>query len=321
MVEPADKGEPQAGYSTHPALKAWNRLSTPLPALQELSVIRDEGKSCIYRLRGTGANSFSVVAKQSRTAARERIVYEQVLPKLRVSYPRYFGFVEGEEGRNWLFLEYAEGEHFSLSCPKHRAWAGEWLAALHGSAERAELSGLLPFLGPDQYLQRMQQVRARLQEALTSCNWPADDQGVVATVIAQCDFLESRWDCVERWCAELPQTLVHGDFKPKNVIIQFSLGAPNVLVFDWETSGWGPPTEDLAYVDPSAYFSAVRDFWPGIGARRMDHMAILGRIFRGLSEYVWESRKFEPHWQVSAAKLGSFYARTAHAISLAEWSN
>ena len=117
----------------------------------------------------------------------------------------------------------------------------------------------------------------------------------------------------------MPRTLVHGDFKPRNVVIGPARGGPALFPFDWEVSGWGVPAEDLAYIDLPSYHNAIRSHWPSVCMQELQCMKALGRIFRGLSEFSWESVKFDPNWDVSTVKLRIYQARMAEAIKMANW--
>ncbi len=117
----------------------------------------------------------------------------------------------------------------------------------------------------------------------------------------------------------MPRTLLHGDFKPKNIIVRASCEGPVLVPFDWEASGWGVPAEDIAYVNLAAYHAVVKGHWPDLSMQDLEYMKTVGTILRGLSEIFWESVKFEPHWEVSSAKLCFYQTRMAEAIEMAKW--
>ena len=148
---------------------------------------------------------------------------------------------------------------------------------------------------------------------------PAVDLEVIEDVISQCDLLQSRWPRVEQWCSCLPCTLIHGDFKPRNVVIRTCVTESSVFAFDWEASGWGVPTADLAYVDIASYHKAVSQHWPDVSIEDVGLMKTVGRIFRGIEEFRWESEKFDPRWEASTIKLNYYRERMAEAIQMAQW--
>ena len=321
MAEQVRFQQPQAGVSCHPAVQAWNRLNTEPSELGEISLLKKRFKSTIYRIESLGARGSSVVAKCCRkeVAAHERLIYEEILPDLPVSTPRYYGFVPGDGDSDWLFLEYVEGEPYSRERPDHSALAGRWLGLLHTSGQRAAAAARLPDRSHRHYLTQLQSARGRLSATLAHINLPPEESAVVETVLVQCNFLQAHWDQIERWCDRMPQTLVHGDFKPKNVVIRRAAAGPVLLPFDWEASGWGVPAEDLAYVDLAAYHDAVKRYCPGVTVRDVGRMKIVGRILRGLSEFCWESVKFDPSWVGSIAKLQFYKDRMHEAIEMAKW--
>ena len=310
-----------ADISGHPALKAWSQLQAEPVETGEISVLKQRLKSTIYRIKILEPRPFSIVAKycQRRVAAHERFIYEQILPKVPVSSPYYHGFVKGRDDYDWLFLEYVEGERYSWRCEGLAALAGRWLGLLHAFTNRIAAEARLPELGSAYYLALLRGAREKLRRNLELLDLPPEDLAVIQAVISQCDFLESHWNQVEGWCESMPRTLLHGDFKPKNIIVRASCEGPVLVPFDWEASGWGVPAEDIAYVNLAAYHAVVKGHWPDLSMQDLEYMKTVGTILRGLSEIFWESVKFEPHWEVSSAKLCFYQTRMAEAIEMAKW--
>jgi len=322
MDERIESLRSQADISGHPSVLAWSRLNAEPGEPREISVLKKRFKSTIYQIKRSESAASSVVAKYCRreVAAHERRIYEEILRNLPVTSPRYYGFVEGDGDYDWLFLEYAEGERYSRERLDHSALAGRWLGLLHTSSERAAAAVPLPDLGPRHYLALLRNARGKLCRNLKHLHLPPQDLAVVHAVILQSNFLESRWKQIEQWCDRMPRTLVHGDFKPRNVVIRTTSDGPALLPFDWEASGRGVPAEDLAYVDLAAYHAVVKCCWRDVSMQDLQSMKIVGRIFRGLSEFCWESVKFEPNWEVSTVKLQIYQTRMAEAIEMAKWA-
>ena len=304
-----------------PAIDAWQRLLGKRSPAGEVSLLAKRFKSTVYRLDGVGPGNTSVVAKycQGETASHERIIYQQILPKLPLSSPRYYGYVAGPCEYDWLFLEYVQGEQYSRSRDDHAVLVAHWLGLLHSAAPEVTRAAWLPDRGPQHHLTLLLEARHKLQSNLPLLKLPARELDVIRAVISQCDFLESRWDRVEQSCSRMPRTLIHGDFKPRNVVIRTDGEKSSVLPFDWEASGWGVPTGDLAYIDLVPYFETVRRRWPGVTIEDVQAMKAIGRIFRGIEEFRWESEKFDPSWEVSTIKLQIYHARMAEAIEMTNW--
>src|SRR5207247_194188 len=82
---------------------------------------------------------------------------------------------------------------------------------------------------------------------------------LIEASVSQLNLLEARWSQVESFCDRMPGTLVHGDFVGKNMNIRTSTDGLALMVFDWETAGWGTPAADVAKVDLDAYWAVVRE--------------------------------------------------------------
>lgn len=321
MLEQIAKKDQPPDVLTHPAVRAWNHLRPGSGRAIEVAILKKRSKTAIYKIDGVGPRGSSVVAKlcHRQVAAHERTVYERVLQALPVSHPRYFGSVQKDVLHDWLFLEFVEGEQYSRFRDDHSILVAKWLAQLHSASTQIADTVQLPDRGSRYHLAHLREARNKLQLALSQLKLPAEELKVIENVISQCDFLESRWDSVEQWCDGMPRAFVHGDFKPRNVVIRAGLEDPEVLAFDWEASGWGVPTGDLAYVDPAVYHRAVKRRWPNVTVEDVRIMKTTGRIFRGIEEFRWESEKFDPSWEASTIKLGYYRERMAEAFQMAEW--
>lgn len=305
---------------SHAAL-AWERFRPNSRRPTAVSLLKKRSKTAIYKMDGVGPCGSSVAAKLcgKHVAAHERTIYEQILPRLPVSYPFYYGSVQESDSHDWLFLEYIEGEQYSRSREDHSVLVGAWLGLLHSTAAHVATAAQFPDRGPRYHLARLQEARHNLQGSLKFLKLPAAELAVVEDVVSQCDLLESRWTRVEQWCGCLPSTLVHGDFKPKNVVIRTCDMESSVFVFDWEASGWGVPTADLAYADIGSYYEAASDHWPDLSIEDVRIMKTIGRMFRGIEEFRWESERFDPRWEASTINLNYYRERMVEAIETARW--
>ena len=311
----------RSNLSEHPASLAWNRLGQGGSGPSEVILLKRRLKSSIYKLAGAGPGASPVIAKYCRrtVAQHERVIYEKFLPHLRITAPRFYGSVAGENEFDWLFLEYVQGERYSRQNTQHTILAARWLALLHTSGAEIPPEACLPDRGPGHYLEKLQAARLGLSESLKTLVLTAADAAIFRVVLSQCELLESRWNQIERWCEQMPRTLVHGDLKPKNAVIRGEGERASFYPFDWEASGWGVPAEDLAYINLAAYYTAVKSSMPGLSVDGVHKAAVVGKIFRGISEFHWESQQFNPHWEFCTLKLSIYRDRMNEALKIAEW--
>jgi hypothetical protein len=313
----------QTDVLEHPAVKAWIRLQPNCFEPKSIEILDKQKRAWlsfqpewleyesmeslqerkfVYRLKGVGPEGSAVIAKQCEQVAgiTERTIYKEILFRLPVPTPRYYGFVEEPDGALcWLFLEDAGTEWCSPHISEHRALAARWLGLMHTSAARLATAARLPDRGPDHYLRHLQLARDRIQR--TRVNLVAlrpNDLAVLESIVSRFDVLEACWSKVERFCDSMPKTLIHGDFQGKNLRIRHDQSGIGLLPFDWEMSGWGAPAADLAQgirqqVDLAIYWSVVRHFWPHLEVRDIQRMANLGSIFWELSTISWKSWPLE----------------------------
>jgi phosphotransferase family enzyme len=278
----------------HPAVIAWRALGQPRVTPECIEVLPGHRAATIYRLGGIGPVGTSVIAKRSRTeqASVECMVYEEILPRLPVTSPRYYGFTREDDAYAWLFLEDVGDERYSASNAEHLALAGRWLGMMHGSATclgESETAARMPDGGPRRYLTHLRATRDSMRRSFSNPALTADDINVLATVMAQLDLVERQWESLEDSCSGIPSTLVHGDFRPKNAHIRNHRTTIALLPIDWETAGWGLPAADLARVDVDAYADVVRDWWPGVDVADVRRLACVGRVFRFLAAIAWDT--------------------------------
>jgi aminoglycoside phosphotransferase (APT) family kinase protein len=252
----------------------------------------------------------------------ERAVYAEVLPRLPLPAPRYYGLVEEGDAWCWLFLEDAGGVKFSPDRAADRALAARWLGCLHTAAAGLAGAPALPDRGPGYYREQMRAARPALLRALGNPALPTGGREVLREVAGLCDTLEAGWPALAACCAGVPATLVHGDFRRKNVLVRADPGGPALFPFDWETAGWGLPAADLApsrglpsQIDLPAYWSAVRGHWPGLGQEGVERLARAGIVFRRLAAVAWECARVASPWpQKAVASLRIYHAEIAQTL-------
>jgi aminoglycoside phosphotransferase (APT) family kinase protein len=122
-----------------------------------------------------------------------------------------------------------------------------------------------PRQGPAYYLEHLRLDRETLQRAIVNSTLSRDDLVVLESIVSRCNVLESCWSKVERFCAKMPQTLVHNDFATRNIRVRNGQAGTALLPFDWEKAGWGIPAADLEcheQADLAIYWSVVHRSWP-----------------------------------------------------------
>ena len=320
----------------HPAAKAWSELGQSLSNIRAVVPVERRHvslrKSKVYRLEGAGEGGADVIAKKCRQeyGLLESTVYERVLARLPVPYPRLIGMGSDEDAAFcWLFLEDAGNEVYSPILPKHRVTAGRWLGALHASTTSLPPDVQLPDRGPAHFLRHLQLARDTIRENLNNPALDRRQRHELRGIMLTCDFVESNWGIVEQFCRDMPSTLVHGDFVGKNVRMRSGAAGIEVLPFDWEHAGRGVPAVDLAQAafssttflanpDLADYWIATQ--WTGIGYEAVLRLATYGTVFRCLAALNWESQRLAYEWVEWPVKNMAMYeAELTEAVKAAGW--
>jgi len=290
---------PREHLETHPALLAWRTFQRREDPVQRIEVLRQHGVHGVYRLVGTAGTGDAVVAKRMplERARPERTMYERVLPHLPVSAPRYYGALAGEGpvAETWLFLEDVGGQRYADDLPDHLALTARWVARLHGSATAVAAAQELPDGGPGRYHRHLVSAAEKLEQRLSEPGLVPEDLVLMRGVADQVRGLTARWGDVEEICLGLPATVVHGDFRPKNVHLRSDGNRLTCYPIDWETAGWGVPAADLTRIDVAAYWSVAREWHEGLCLEAVYRLARVGQVFRTIAAIDWEciSLRFE----------------------------
>lgn len=271
----------------HPAVKAWSDVAADPVVPESIEVLHPGSRSASYRLMGAGPDGGNVVARQVPVpqAALERALYEDILPHLPVAAPREYGCrAEGAQG-SWLFLEDVGGERCCLADRAHRELAARWVGRLHTEATRIVAAQALPEAGAPRYLAHLRAGRRAIHAQLANPALTAGPVDALRRLVACLDALEDDWARIERACAGVPATLVHGDLRPRNLRLRNRANGdgPELFPIHWKTAGWGVPAADLASIDRPTYWSTVRGRWPGVGFADVRRLASVGRVFRRLA--------------------------------------
>ena len=326
----------------HPAVEAWRELRGDGSLPQSLKTLYEAQKSAVYLLERVGGEGSGVIAKLclKETAVVECAVYKEILPRLSTPTLRYYGHVAGEGDFCWLFVDDAGEREYSSAIDKHRLLAARWLGMMHLATAGLAGETPLPSRSPLYYLTTLRSTRRDIVENFGNPTLTADNVSVLKAIAAQFDLLESRWDQLQAFCGQMPQTLVHGDFKEENMRVRQSEQGDILLPFDWELAGWGTPAVDLArgirhsgdaMAAVSEYLSIVRHYWPQLRLEDVRRLVSCGAVFRLIDSIAWErfgiiyddwaSRGIAgecARWAMH--ELGRYGTRLAEAVQAVQWS-
>ena len=275
------------------AARAWLRVrpSGPSPeVIEDLKPRRSKhvARSYIFRLAGVDDDGNAIVAKLSRTAAREAFLHSTFLEPMLVGTPRLVSVTEepAVHGMTWLFLEDVGDEWWDARADTA---AARWLARLHAAPVESVPVGQLPSQDLDQRF-----VRARQElDAVAEGGRPRAERIFLARLARLfddvCDALDGQRDLF----AQMPNAVVHGDLVAKNARVRWRDGMPTFFVLDWEHAGFGTPAVDLWWLANSGaaedvYFSVIQGHWPGVGRSDFSSMVQLGALLRLMTSAVWE---------------------------------
>lgn len=321
-----------ADVLTHPAVRTWQAVDSGgrIPALVEL-IKGNQRPRTIWRLTGAGLGESAVIAKRCprHTAALERQVYERILPQLPVSAPDYYGYVEEDEQHAWIFLEDVGRERISLTDDTQRKLAARWLGMLHAAAVDVIGPDELPDRGTPHYRRLLATGRASLEAGRHNPTLRAGERRTLEAVLRLLDVVEEEWSAVEEFSRVLPRTFVHGDFRPKNILVRKGRKPMQLFAIDWEFSGWGLVAPDLApsrgpvlepQVDLPTYVSVVREQWPDLDMASFRAQVTAGGILRRLAAVEWAARSLGyPNLVKPVGQLETYLFELQGALSNAPW--
>lgn len=278
------------------AILAWQRFRPESPLPRHADQIKATQKSFVCRLKGVGPGGGAIIVKRSRkrTGRLEFQVYDQVLQKLPLELVRCYGFLDPDEGEHtWLFLE-DRGNITLENCPQSfRSALAHWLGIFHAVASK-HASGLqLPNRGPDHYLRTLQYSRQVMSDHRNQASPLPAFRSLTGDLLPCFDAIEEHWEQIVKCCFELRWTLVHGDFRTKNILAHFSSSGLALFPIDWGDCGWGPPAADLKGIDVDTYCSAARSvgFFPSASIVR--EQVRCGTVFKLLAAIGWEADRLK----------------------------
>ena len=318
------------------AATAWSQLQLTRIGAERIQVLKKGSRSTVYRLEGAGPGGVPVIAKRSRRAQAliERVLYEQVLRALPMASLAYYGFVDEPIGEfAWLFIGCADGQPYSAAIREHTELAARWLSLLHTAGAAMAIAARLPDRGPGYYREHLASAQRNLRLHLGNPAFTDADVAVLETILKQCEVLACHWGEVERQCEEVPRTLVHGDFAPKNMRVRSEHADCVLEPFDWGSSGWGTPALDLAQAalplgarndwgspDLDVYRAAMCDAWPRLDRQDLEFCAALGKAFRCLYCVARESEYLgEPWFEKPLLNMRIYRSGLTQALQVAGW--
>jgi hypothetical protein len=171
---------------------------------------------------------------------RERYVYEKILAARELGTPELYGVVWDDlSGRHWLLLEFVQGRKLRRSPIEDRIGAAGWLGRLHGSiaGHEAELArpGLLLIYDDDYFRDTAERALQAVGSRFRSL------QRRLEAAVAGYEAV------IEKVCSAKP-TLVHGSYRPKNILVDTCSPLVRICPADWELAAIGPPLHDLAFI-------------------------------------------------------------------------
>jgi len=312
---------PKQEPSDHPAIQAWLTVENPglLFVPDRIEIIQEEKVRSVYRLYQSSNPSLTLIAKRApkADAAYEKLIYTKYLKRFPFPNFQFYGFVDtGDECSSWLFMEKVSGQIYRPDIPEHRRLAGEWLGILHTRGAQFSDAKVLRDKGPAYYFPQIKIGVSLIRANLTNPALNQDGLGVLQRILDQCEKLNPHLSALESFCARIPSTIVHGDFKEDNLLVPTREDVTWLQPFDFGGSGWGPPSLDLAKflsysVDPNleAYLSIVRKIWPFMDEDMVYRIGYIGEIFRWAESIRWLSEELSYEWLEGAINTMRIYVR------------
>ncbi|MDQ3675770.1 MAG: phosphotransferase [Actinomycetota bacterium] len=209
--------------------------------IEDVDVTFDEGPPLALVFKDVWApEAHAAAAKPAsmRDPDREIEAYREVLEPGGLDVPACYGALSAP-GRRWLFLEAVDGiPLWQTGASVTWQAAARWLAGLHAQPVPTRSAHLLAYDAVH--------LHGWLRRALTLTPPGALDE--VAAV----------WARVVQRLVEWPQSVVHGDFHPSNILVQGAAGSPRIRPVDWELAGVGPGLLDLAALTSGSWSAAAR---------------------------------------------------------------
>jgi Phosphotransferase enzyme family len=171
---------------------------------------------------------------------RELRVYAELLDGAELGSARFYGARWDDAAAHfWLLLEFVDGDPLRDCSFEHWLAAAAWLGRMHGrfAGQRAWLQrcGFLLRHDADFFVDKAERA-LRAVSALS---------GMLAQRLAA---VLDGYNSVLAVLTRDPETLVHGSYRPHNVLVVRSSEPPRICPTDWELAAFGRPAYDLAFL-------------------------------------------------------------------------
>jgi hypothetical protein len=210
-----------------------NVFASSFPA--DAVLCRIQGGAAVRLLSKCTANLVHDTGGHRGGVAYEALVYSTLLDGVE-GPPRFYGATETDQGF-WLFLEFLEParradevvDPFRM-LPRVASWAGGLHQLWEGRHDELKARGAITY-EQDYYAQWARRT------ASFAGPWHAE----LPWLTSVCDWFQMSG---AEELADLPRTLVHGEFTPHNVLVQ----EDRVRPVDWESAASAPGEIDLASI-------------------------------------------------------------------------
>lgn len=188
------------------------------------------------------------------THRREVAVMNQQDPRLTRYMPKIYGVIRNDKIQTYALIEERlsdlvlmdSADNLSLWQPHHIETAVDGLAEIHAVWLGQEAALLQRF--PEISLQDKENTLAQRPLMYAFADFMAEHISCYFTPTEH-DYFLSWTDSAESWCreaAQMPQTLVHNDFNPRNIAFRQCDEGLRLCAWDWELATLNLPQRDLA---------------------------------------------------------------------------
>jgi hypothetical protein len=171
---------------------------------------------------------------------RELRVYEELLQNMELGTARFYGACQDDAAaRFWLLLEFVDGNLLRDCNYEYWPAAAGWLGRLHGrfSAQRDQLRACGFLVRHDAAFF----VHAA-ERALRTLS------GFSETLARRLAAVLEGYDAILAVLTRDSNALVHGSYRPQNVLVVRSSEPVRICPTDWELAAFGRSTFDLAFI-------------------------------------------------------------------------